>query len=71
MRAPTGRSPPACHACSAAPSAVPLSPAAGWMNTFLNGVCCRILPFATLFIAQPPARHSVSSGTRACTPRNT
>ena len=58
MRVPTGRSPVACHASSAAPSAVPLSPAAGWMNTFLNGVLLRILPLATLFIAQPPARHS-------------
>ena len=43
---------------SAAPSAVPLSPAAGWMKTSRNGVLSRILPFSTLFMKHPPARHS-------------
>jgi hypothetical protein len=50
---------------------VPLSPAAGWMNTSVNGVFCLILPLATLFIAHPPARHSAADGIFAWTPRST
>ena len=48
-----------------------VQPAAGWMNTFLNGVFWRILPLATLFIAHPPARHNASTPMRSCTPRRT
>ena len=58
MTKPRGRSSFSCDTVSAAPSEVPLSPAAGWMKTSVNGVRSRILPAATLFIMQPPAMHS-------------
>jgi hypothetical protein len=43
--------------------------AAGWMYTSVNGVSARTLPLATLFIAHPPARHSLGLATRACNAR--
>ena len=50
---------------------MPLSPAAGWMYTSRKGVRSRILPFATLFMPQPPARQSrVGPRARVCGVQN-
>jgi hypothetical protein len=59
------------QAYNAAPSAVPLSPAAGWMKSSRNPVCSRILPLATLFIAHPPAKQSRVLPVDFCTCRST
>ena len=58
-----------CQTMRAAPSAVPSSPAAGWMLTSVKGVSVRIFPFITLFRAQPPARARRLSPVRRWTDR--
>lgn len=44
-----------CHAKSAAPSAPPASPAAGWIQIRSNGPSRRTRPLATQLSATPPA----------------
>ena len=47
---------PGARRGSAAPTAIPESPAAGWTKTSSNGVSGRMRPLATAFSATPPAR---------------
>src|SRR5438067_4992604 len=55
--------------CSSDLNEVPLSAAPAGTYRSLNGVWVRNLPLATEFMAQPPARHRLSCGARACSRR--
>ena len=50
-----------CQTNSAAPSAPPASPAAGWIQRSSNGPSRSSRPLATQLSATPPARHEVAS----------
>ncbi len=63
MRELIARRPVACHASSAAPSAVPLSPAAGWMKTCLER---RVRPDLSV----GDAVHRAPAGEAQCVRRN-
>ena len=58
-----------CHAYSAAPSAFPASPAAGWMNMCSNGVSWSSRAFITEFSATPPASARFLEPVRSCSAR--
>ena len=52
--------------CSAAPTAPPASPAAGWIQIVSNGPSRRSRPLATQLSATPPARHRFFMPVVAC-----
>ena len=58
-----------CHAQSAAPIALPASPAAGWIHSSSNGPSRSRRPLATQLSATPPARHSFFMPVSAATVR--
>ena len=62
----SGTTPCSALICSAAPSAVPESPAAGCTQTCSKGVSRQMRVFATQFSAVPPAIVSRASPVRSC-----
>ena len=70
-RRPSGRprSPAAAATCSAPPSAVPASPAAGCTQTVSNGPSAASRELATQFSATPPAMVSTRSPVCSCSQR--